>query len=98
MRPKLYGAHHHISNITNPNATKRFYTIVGYICETDTFARDRELPEIRQDDLLVFHNAGAYCFSMASNYNSRLRPAEVLIKDGKAEVVRERETFKDLLT
>jgi diaminopimelate decarboxylase len=96
MRPKLYGAHHHISNISNPEATKRFYTVVGYICETDTFARDRELPEIRESDILCFHNAGAYCYSMASNYNSRGRPAEILIKDGKASVVRRAETLEDL--
>lgn len=96
MRPKLYGAHHHITNISNPDATKRFYTVVGYICETDTFAWDRELPEIREADILCFHNAGAYCYSMASNYNSRGRPAEILIKDGKATVVRRAETLEDL--
>lgn len=96
MRPKLYGAHHHITNMSNPNATKRFYTVVGYICETDTFAWDRELPEIREHDILCFHNAGAYCYSMASTYNSRGRPAEIFIKDGIATVVRRAETLEDL--
>lgn len=97
IRPKLYGAYHHISNLTYPEGTIRFYTVVGNICETDTFARDRELPETVEGDILCFHNAGAYGFSMASNYNARPRPAEVLIHEGKHHCIRTRETREDLL-
>lgn len=97
IRPMLYGSQHHIENISNPKGKERFYTVVGYICETDTFANNRRIAEINEGDLLCFRNAGAYCFSMASNYNSRYKPAEVLWKDGKAILIRERETFEDLL-
>ena len=76
---------------------ERIYTVVGNICETDTFAWDRVLNEVREGDLLVFHNAGAYGFEMSSNFNSRLKPAEVMIKDGKAFLIRERDEFEDLL-
>jgi diaminopimelate decarboxylase len=96
MRPMLYGAYHEIENLSNPDGKPRFYSVVGYICETDTFGSNRRISEINEGDLLVFHNAGAYCFSMASNYNSRLRPAEVLWINGKAELIREGETFEDL--
>lgn len=97
IRPMLYGSQHHIENISHPKGKERFYTVVGYICETDTFANNRRIAEINEGDLLCFRNAGAYCFSMASNYNSRYKPAEVLWKDGKAILIRERETFEDLL-
>ena len=97
IRPMLYGSQHHIENISNPKGKERFYTVVGYICETDTFANNRRIAEIKEGDLLCFRNAGAYCFSMASNYNSRFKPAEVLWKDGKGILIRERETFEDLL-
>ena len=97
IRPMLYGAQHHIENISNPKGKERYYTIVGYICETDTFASNRRITEIHEGDILCFRNAGAYCFSMASNYNSRLKPAEVLWKDGKGHLIRERETFDDIL-
>jgi len=97
IRPMFYDAYHHITNISNPKGTPRVYTVVGYICETDTFAWDRKIEEVKEGDILVFHNAGAYCFSMASNYNSRVRPAEVLIIDGKAKLIRERENMDDLL-
>ena len=70
---------------------------MGYICETDTFATDRPLPEVRPDDVLSFENAGAYGFSMASNYNARFRPAEVLVYEGHPYLIRQRETFDDLL-
>ena len=96
MRPMLYGAYHEIENLSNPDGKPRFYSVVGYICETDTFGSNRRISEIIEGDFLVFHNAGAYCFSMASNYNSRLRPAEVLWINGRAELIRERETFEDL--
>ncbi|MCO5273546.1 MAG: diaminopimelate decarboxylase [Flavobacteriales bacterium] len=97
IRPMLYGSYHGIINVSRPEERKRIYTVVGYICETDTFAWDRQLPEVQTGDVLAFLNAGAYGFSMASNYNSRLRPAEVLVKDGKALLIRRRETLEDLL-
>lgn len=97
IRPMLYGAQHQIDNISNPKGKERFYTVVGYICETDTFANNRRISEITEGDILCFRNAGAYCFSMASNYNSRFKPAEVLWKDGKAHLIRERENMEDIL-
>ncbi|TDP59157.1 diaminopimelate decarboxylase [Flavobacterium dankookense] len=97
IRPMFYGSQHTIENISNPKGKERFYTVVGYICETDTFANNRKISEIHEGDTLCFRNAGAYCFSMASNYNSRFKPAEVLWKDGKGHLIRERETFEDLL-
>ena len=97
IRPMLYGAQHHIENISNPKGKERYYSVVGYICETDTFASNRRIAEIHEGDILCFRNAGAYCFSMASNYNSRLKPAEVLWKDGKGILIRDRETFDDIL-
>lgn len=96
IRPKLYDAYHEITNLSNPNGTKRVYSVVGYICETDTLGYDRPLNEVREGDILAIHNAGAYAMSMSSNYNSRYRPAEVLIIDGKAHLIRKRETFEDL--
>ncbi|MCB7479725.1 diaminopimelate decarboxylase [Christiangramia sediminis] len=96
IRPMFYGSHHEITNISNPEAKPRFYSVVGYICETDTFGNNRRIAEIREGDILSFSNAGAYCFSMASNFNSRYRPAEVMWYNGKAHLIRERETFEDL--
>ena len=97
IRPMFYDAYHRISNVTNPQGAERIYTVVGNICETDTFAWDRVLPEVREGDLLCFHNAGAYGFEMSSNFNSRLRPPEVLVEGGKAKLIRRREAFEDLL-
>ncbi len=97
IRPMMYDAYHHISNLSNPNGAEKNYMITGYICETDTFASDRTLPEIHEGDLLCIHNAGAYGFEMSSNYNSRYRPAEVLVKEGEAILIRKRESFEDLL-
>lgn len=97
IRPMMYDAYHHIVNISNPDAEEKVYTVTGYICETDTFATDRLLHEVREGDYLVFYNAGAYGFEMSSNYNSRYKPAEVLIKDGKALLIRRRDEFEDLL-
>ena len=97
IRPMFYDAYHHIVNVTNPGGKLRFYTVVGYICETDTFGVNRRINEVREGDYLCFINAGAYCFSMASNYNSRYRPAEVLIHEGKDYLIRERENMDDLL-
>jgi diaminopimelate decarboxylase len=97
IRPMLYGSQHEIHNISNPSGRERFYSVVGYICETDTFANNRRITEIREGDILSFSNAGAYCFMMASNYNSRYRPAEVLWYKNKAHLIRRRETFEDLV-
>jgi len=97
IRPMMYGAYHHIINISNPNGEQRIYDVVGYICETDTLGADRKLNEVKVGDILCFENAGAYCYSMASNYNSRYRPAEVLIHQGKDYLIRERDTMEDLL-
>lgn len=97
IRPMLYGSQHSIENISNPKGKERFYTVVGYICETDTFANNRRISEIKEGDILCFKNAGAYCFSMSSNYNSRFKPAEVLWKDGKGHLITKRETFEDLI-
>ncbi|HCN06044.1 MAG TPA: diaminopimelate decarboxylase [Bacteroidetes bacterium] len=97
IRPMLYNAYHHIVNVSNPGGPPRIYTVVGYICETDTFGWDRKLHEVREGDVLAFQNAGAYGMTMASNYNSRLRPAEVLVEDGVARLIRRRETLDDLL-
>ncbi len=97
IRPMMYGAYHHILNISNPEGEIKPYHVVGYICETDTFAEGRPLPEVRPGDILAFLNAGAYGFTMSSNYNARLRPAEILIDNGQAKLVRRRETLDDLL-
>ncbi|WP_299779947.1 diaminopimelate decarboxylase [uncultured Formosa sp.] len=97
IRPMLYGSQHVITNISNPKGRERFYSVVGYICETDTFANNRRINEITEGDILGFQNAGAYCYSMASNYNSRFRPAEVLWHKDKALLIRERETFEDII-
>lgn len=98
IRPMFYDAYHEIENISNPNGENKLYSVVGYICESDTFAEDRVLNEVREGDILGFKNAGAYCFSMSSNFNSRLRPAEVLILDKKDHLIRKREVFENLLT
>ena len=97
IRPMFYGAYHRIDNITHPHGTVKPYTVVGNICETDTFAEDRMLPEVRENDLLVFRNAGAYCFEMASNYNSRFKPAEVMVVGGESKLIRKRDELDDLL-
>lgn len=97
IRPMLYGSSHAIENISNPSGRERYYSVVGYICETDTFASNRRINEITEGDILSFRNAGAYCFTMASNYNSRFRPPEVLWHEGRAILIRERETFEDLV-
>lgn len=97
IRPMLYGSQHEIINISNPKGRERFYSVVGYICETDTFANNRRINEINEGDILCFKNAGAYCFTMASNYNSRYRPAEVLVYKGKTHLIRKRETIDDIL-
>ncbi|MDG1264361.1 MAG: diaminopimelate decarboxylase [Flavobacteriaceae bacterium] len=97
IRPMFYGSHHEIKNISNPKGRERFYSVVGYICETDTFGSNRKISEINEGDFLVFKNAGAYCQTMASNYNSRYRPAEVLWINNEAHLIRKEETFQDIL-
>lgn len=97
IRPMMYDAYHHIVNISNPSGEEKVYNVTGYICETDTLASDRLLHEVREGDYLVFYNAGAYGFEMSSNYNSRYKPAEVLVKDGEAFLIRKRDEFEDLL-
>lgn len=97
IRPMFYDAYHRISNISNPNGSERIYTVVGNICETDTFAWDRTINEVREGDFLVFYNAGAYGFEMSSNFNSRLKPAELLVMDGEPHLIRKRDVFEDLL-
>ena len=97
IRPMFYNSYHDIINISNPNGRQRIYTVVGYICETDTFGWNRKINEIAEGDILAMRNAGAYCFSMSSNYNSRFRPAEVLIYQGKDYLIRKRETMEDIL-
>ncbi len=97
IRPMFYDAYHEIVNISNPEGVKRIYTVVGYICETDTFGRDRKIAEIHEGDILAILNAGAYGYTMSNNYNSRLRPPEVMLKNGKAVLIRRRETLDDLL-
>jgi diaminopimelate decarboxylase len=97
LRPMMYDAYHHITNISNPKGTGRIYSVVGYICESDTLGYDRRLNEVRVGDILAISNAGAYGFSMSSNYNSRLRPAEVMIYKGKAHLIRKRENLEYLL-
>lgn len=97
IRPMFYDAYHQIENISNPTADARVYTVVGYICETDTFASDRQIKEVRQGDILAFRNAGAYCYTMANNYNSRFKPAEVLVHQGEAHLITRRQSLEDLL-
>jgi len=97
VRPMMYDSYHHITNISNPEGRDRYYSVVGYICETDTFGSNRRIAEISEEDVLCFHNAGAYCFSMASNYNSRYLPAEVMVHQGKDYLIRRRQTIQDIL-
>ena len=97
IRPMLYNSYHHMLNVSNPEGKLRLYTVVGYICETDTFGWDRKLSEVREGDVIAFQNAGAYGFTMSSNYNSRFRPAEVLVHKGKDYLIRQRETLDDIL-
>ena len=98
IRPMFYDAYHHIDNISNPTAQQQAYAVVGNICETDTFAWDRAIPTIQEGDFLVFFNAGAYGYEMASNYNSRYKPAQVLFENGVSRLISRRDTFEDLLS
>lgn len=97
IRPMFYNSYHHLTNVSNPEGIQRIYTVVGYICETDTFGWDRKLSEVREGDIIAFQNAGAYGFTMSSNYNSRFRPAEVMVYKGKDYLIRKRENLEDIL-
>ncbi len=97
IRPMMYDAYHHIENISNLKGIPRIYTVVGNICETDTFAWDRTINEVREGDLLLMYNAGAYGFEMSSHFNSRLKPAEVMVKNNETLLIRKRDNFEDLL-
>lgn len=97
IRPMFYDAYHEIHNLSNPEGVERIYTVVGNLCETDTFGWDRFIPEIRENDLLVFRNAGAYGFEMSSSFNSRFQPAEVLYNGKEFRLIRQRQTLQDLL-
>jgi diaminopimelate decarboxylase len=97
IRPMFYDAYHFIDNISSPQKEKQNYAVVGNICETDTFAWDRAIPEIEETDILVFFNAGAYGYEMASNYNARYKPAQVLIENDQAKLISRRDNFEDLL-
>ena len=98
IRPMFYGSYHKIVNVTEPTFKPRIYTVVGNICETDTFGHDRRIAEVVEGDIIAFYNAGAYGWMMSSNYNSRFRPAEVLVADGTARLIRRRETLEDLMS
>ncbi len=97
IRPMFYDAYHDIINISNPNGKPKIYSVVGYICETDTFGEDRKLAEVSKGDILMIKNAGAYCYMMSSNYNSRYRPPEVMVHQGKDYLIRERESFDNIM-
>jgi len=97
IRPMFYDAYHEIKNISHPEGEPKLYTVVGYLCETDTFGVDRIISEVRKNDILMFHNAGAYCYAMSSNYNSRYKPAEVLVHKDNDYLISKSETFEDLL-
>lgn len=98
IRPMFYDAYHHIDNLTHPDKPTQQYAVVGNICETDTFAWDRTLPSIEEGDFLVFYNAGAYGYEMASNYNARFKPAQVLYQNGEAKLISRADQFEDLLS
>jgi diaminopimelate decarboxylase len=97
IRPMFYNSYHEVFNVSYPQGKMRYYTVVGYICETDTFGHNRRIAEVNEGDILCFKNAGAYCFTMSSNFNSRYRPAEVLVYKGKDHLITQREKFEDLL-
>lgn len=99
IRPALYQAHHEIVPVVRrKGARKKAVDVVGPVCESgDFFARDRELPELKPGDLVAILDAGAYGMSLSSNYNSRPRPAEVLVEGSRARLIRRRETMDDLL-
>jgi diaminopimelate decarboxylase len=100
VRPTMYGSYHHMlvaNKLSSPE--EETYDVVGPVCESgDVLAKDRRLPKIQEGDLLAVLNAGAYGFSMSSQYNARPRAAEVLVKNGKCALIREREQLDDLMS
>ena len=96
IRPMFYDSYHDIINLTSVSKDKRVYTIVGHICETDTFGINRFLPETQAGDIICIKNAGAYCYEMSSNYNTHGRPAEILIDGDDIKLIRRREQYADL--
>ena len=98
IRPVFYGAYHHIENLSNPAGAAKVYDVCGNICETgDRFAEQRELSEIRENDVLAIYNAGAYCYSMGGVYNLRSMPGEVAVQGGVAKLIRKRKSNTDLV-
>ncbi|MCK9491652.1 MAG: diaminopimelate decarboxylase [Sulfurimonas sp.] len=98
LRPSLYNAYHKIEALVEDKSKTKVVDIVGPVCESgDFFAKNYELPEVKRNDLLVIHSAGAYGFGMGSNYNTRGRSAEVAVKGGKDRLIREREEFEDII-
>ena len=98
IRPVFYGAYHHIENLSNPAGAAKVYDVCGNICETgDRFAEQRELSEIRENDVLAIYNAGAYCYSMGGIYNLRSMPGEVAVQGGVAKLIRKRKSNTDLV-
>lgn len=97
IRPMMYDAYHEIVNVSNPAGTPQKYTVVGNICEIDNLGKDRELNEVQEGDIIALKSAGAYGYSMASTYNARFRPAEVLVINGEAKLIRKRDTYEDLM-
>ncbi len=100
VRPTMYGSYHHVlvaNKLDSPD--EETYDVVGPVCESgDVLAKDRRLPKVQEGDLLAVLNAGAYGFSMSSTYNARPRAAEVLVKNGKCTLIRERERLDDLMS
>jgi len=97
IRPMMYDAYHKVINVSNTSENLQKYNVVGYICETDDIAKDRSLSAASDGDIFAILNAGAYGFTMASNYNSRLKPAEVLIYKNQKYLIRERQTLQDII-
>ncbi len=97
IRPMFYNAYHEIVNISNLKGVEKQYTVVGNVCEIDNFAINRTINEVNEKDIIAIKTAGAYGYSMASNYNSRFRPAEILIKNNTAHLIRKRDSFEDLI-
>lgn len=98
IRPAMYDAYHGIEAAANRSAPLQTYDVVGPVCETgDTFTMDRDLPEMKAGDFCVIKSAGAYGASMASNYNTRPMAAEVMVRDGQFAVIRERQTYEDII-
>jgi diaminopimelate decarboxylase len=98
IRPTLYEAYHHISPVTNLERTEKTYDVVGPICESgDTFGEGRTMPEVLDGDLVAIHSAGAYGFAMASNYNSRPLPPEIMVDGDKVSIIRQRQSLSDIM-